>query len=101
KDQRTKRCFWIPFWAWYLFDNGIQHLFDLQKVTEECCNKQAFSMVLNFADVEFISSAGLRVLLLIQKKANAMSGVFTLRNVSETIQEVFQMTGFADILTVE
>jgi hypothetical protein len=30
-----------------------------------------------------------------------MSGVFTLRNVSETIQEVFQMTGFADILTVE
>jgi anti-anti-sigma factor len=58
-------------------------------------------MVLNFADVEFISSAGLRVLLLIQKKANAMSGVFTLRNVSETIQEVFQMTGFADILTVE
>ncbi|MDK2936001.1 MAG: hypothetical protein PWP16_958 [Eubacteriaceae bacterium] len=74
---------------------------DLQKVTEECCNKQAFSMVLNFADVEFISSAGLRVLLLIQKKANAMSGVFTLRNVSETIQEVFQMTGFADILTVE
>lgn len=74
---------------------------DLQKVTEECCNKQAFSMVLNFADVEFISSAGLRVLLLIQKKANAMSGVFKLRNVSETIQEVFQMTGFADILTVE
>ncbi|WKY43645.1 STAS domain-containing protein [Eubacteriaceae bacterium ES2] len=74
---------------------------ELQKVTEECCNSKGFSMVLNFADVEFISSAGLRVLLLIQKKANAMSGVFTLQNVSETIQEVFQMTGFSDILAVE
>lgn len=74
---------------------------ELQKMTEECCGRHGFSMVLNFAAVEFISSAGLRVLLLIQKKANAMSGALTLRNVSETIQEVFQMTGFSDILSVE
>jgi anti-anti-sigma factor len=48
-----------------------------------------------------VSSAGLRVLLLIQKKSKALSGSLVIKNVKPEIQEVFDMTGFSDILTIE
>ena len=55
-------------------------------------------MILDCAKLVYISSAGLRVLLAAQKKAkNAMK----LINVCELVMEVFEMTGFADILHVE
>lgn len=54
----------------------------------------------DFAELEYISSAGLRVLLTAQKIMNAQ-GKMVIRNVNETISEVFEITGFADILTVE
>ena len=48
--------------------------------------------------LEYISSAGLRVLLSAQKKSK---GVMKLTNVCELVMEVFEMTGFADILVIE
>lgn len=57
-------------------------------------------MVLDFTRLEYISSAGLRVLLMAQKAMNKQ-GKLTLRGVNETIQEVFDITGFSDILTFE
>lgn len=55
---------------------------------------------LDFAQLEYVSSAGLRVLLAAQKTMN-VQGKMTLKNVSADIMEVFEITGFSDILTVE
>ena len=57
-------------------------------------------LVFDFANLEYISSAGLRLLLSAQKTMNKQ-GEMSIRNVNETIQEVFEVTGFADILTIE
>ena len=58
------------------------------------------ALVLDFAGLEYISSAGLRVILKAQK-AMAAKGGMTLKNVNETIMEIFEITGFSDILTIE
>ena len=55
---------------------------------------------LDFAGLEYISSAGLRVLLSAQKTMNKQ-GSMKLKNVNETIAEIFEVTGFSEILTVE
>lgn len=57
-------------------------------------------LVLDFADLQYISSAGLRVLLSAQKAMNAR-GEMKLKNVGETVMEIFEVTGFSDILTIE
>ena len=57
-------------------------------------------LVFNFKSLEYISSAGLRVLLSAQKKMQK-SGSMKVTNVCEEVMEVFEMTGFADILTIE
>ena len=57
-------------------------------------------LVFDFTDLEYISSAGLRVLLASQKVMNKQ-GKMTIRHVNETIMEVFEITGFIDILTIE
>ena len=58
------------------------------------------TLVLDFKGLEYISSAGLRVLLSAQKKMQKV-GVMKVTNVCESIMEVFEMTGFADILVIE
>ena len=58
-------------------------------------------VLLDFAALDYISSAGLRVLLAEQKQMNAKKGKMIIRNVNETIMEVLQITGFVDILTIE
>ncbi len=60
----------------------------------------AESLVLNFSKLEYISSAGLRVLLSAHKTMSAKGGM-KITNVNEMVQEVFEVTGFADILTIE
>ena len=57
-------------------------------------------LILDFKSLEYISSAGLRVLLGAQKKMQKI-GSMKLTNVCEEVMEVFEMTGFADILTIE
>ena len=57
-------------------------------------------LVLNFADVGYISSAGLRVLLALQKRM-AKQGDMRLTQVDQLVMEVLEMSGFVDILTIE
>ena len=58
------------------------------------------NLVLDVKGLEYISSAGLRVLLSAQKKMQKV-GTMKLTNVCEAVMEVFEMTGFADILVIE
>jgi anti-sigma B factor antagonist len=62
---------------------------------------EAVHVVLDFAGLVYVSSAGLRILLKAQKTATAVKGSLVIKNVSDEIREVFEMTGFSDILTVE
>lgn len=57
-------------------------------------------IVMDFGKLEYISSAGLRVLLSVEK-AMSKKGSFKVVNVNDTIMEIFEVTGFADILTIE
>ena len=57
-------------------------------------------LVLDFEKLEYLSSAGLRVLLAAQKVMNKQGSMVVL-HVNETIQEVFEVTGFVDILTIQ
>ncbi len=58
------------------------------------------SLVLDFSKLEYISSAGLRVVLTAQKIMNKQ-GKMVIRNVNSDVHEVFDITGFSDILTIE
>ena len=58
------------------------------------------NLILDIKDLEYISSAGLRVLLGAQKKMQQI-GSMKVINVCEAVMEVFEMTGFADILAIE
>ncbi len=58
------------------------------------------SLILDFSKLEYISSAGLRVVLTAQKIMNK-HGKMVIRNVNSNVHEVFDITGFSDILTIE
>ena len=55
---------------------------------------------MDMKEIEYISSAGLRVLLAAQKQMNKQ-GKMTILHVNETVMEIFEITGFSDILTIE
>lgn len=57
-------------------------------------------LVLDMKDLVYLSSAGLRVVLSAQKQMNRQ-GEMVVRHVNETIMDVFELTGFVDILTIE
>ena len=61
---------------------------------------QADTLVLDFEKLEYISSAGLRVLLTTHKKMLSAGGTLTIANAVPAVREVFDITGFSDILTL-
>lgn len=63
-------------------------------------NENCKQLILEMKGVEYISSAGLRVILKAQKFMNT-KGSMKLTNVNESVMEVFDITGFSDILTIE
>ncbi len=58
------------------------------------------TLIFDFAKLEYLSSAGLRVLLASQKVMNRQ-GQMIIKNVNSTIADIFEVTGFSEILTVE
>lgn len=57
-------------------------------------------LVFDMSKLEYISSAGLRVLLATQKKMNS-KGTMVVKSINDTIAEIFEVTGFSDILTIQ
>lgn len=73
---------------------------DLDKeISEELGNFN--SLILDFTDLEYISSAGLRVLIATQKKLKADDIPFVIKNVNDTVNEIFKMSGFDKILKIK
>ena len=70
------------------------------EATVDGCVASITELVLDCSALEYVSSAGLRVILKAQKLMNA-KGSMKLTNVNEAVMEVFDITGFADILTIE
>ena len=70
------------------------------EATIDGCAAGIKELVLDCSALEYVSSAGLRVILKAQKLMNAQ-GTMKLTGVNDTIMEVFDITGFADILTIE
>lgn len=66
----------------------------------DSCATDVKELILDCSALEYVSSAGLRVILKAQKQMN-VQGCMKLIGVNETIMEVFDITGFADILTIE
>ena len=72
---------------------------ELEAVLDESL-EEAEELVLDFSGLDYLSSAGLRLLLQTFKKMSAKGGM-TVRNVNATINDIFEITGFSDILTIE
>ncbi len=68
---------------------------ELQKITGDVTD-----LAFDLAELEYISSAGLRALLQAQKLMDKQ-GTMVVRHANETIMEVFEITGFSDMLTIE
>lgn len=73
---------------------------DLEKELKELFEQGVSQLTMDFEQLDYISSAGLRVLLFAQKSLSE-NGKMTIRNVKPEIMEVFDITGFIDILTIE
>ena len=70
------------------------------EATVDGCIAGLKELVMDCSELEYVSSAGLRVILKAQKLMNTQ-GSMKVTNVNETIMEVFEITGFADILNIE
>ena len=68
-------------------------------LAEELANSD--EVELNFSGVDYVSSAGLRVLLFGQKRSQSSGKTMRLKNVSPEVMEVFDVTGFSEMLTIE
>ena len=72
---------------------------DLEKVLKDSL-ESVDTLTMDFSKLDYISSAGLRVLLSVHKTMSKRGGM-KVTNVNEIVAEVFDVTGFADILTIE
>lgn len=77
---------------------------EFQTYLEECFENDEKNLVLDFADLSYLSSAGLRAILYAKKKVDELKeGTESLSvvNVSDAVMEVFEMTGFTDLIKIQ
>ncbi|WP_405307325.1 STAS domain-containing protein [Methanobrevibacter sp.] len=70
-----------------------------KEINDELGNFESLTLDLN--DLKYISSAGLRVLIVTQKKLDSDNIPFTIINVNGTVREIFEMSGFDKIFTIK
>lgn len=74
---------------------------ELETVVSRIWEQPAITLVFDCAQMDYISSSGLRVVLKAHKQVTAAGGKFILRNLNNEVRSVMDMTGFSRILTVE
>ena len=70
-----------------------------KKIKEEQIEEKL--VILDFAELEYISSAGLRILLALKKNLEASGKQLEIHNINEVVNEVFEVTGFINILNIK
>jgi len=80
-------------------DSDTASAFETQ-VEEMLITGEVKKLEINMAQVTYLSSAGLRVLLSTQKKLKSLNGDLVITNANQTLKEVFEITGFMGILTI-
>lgn len=73
----------------------------LSDAVEEALTDAVSQFILDMEACDYVASSGLRVILGAQKKMNSLGGNMIVKNVTDPVMEVFEMIGFADILTFE
>ena len=73
---------------------------DFQSAVMERIDEGSESILLDFAGISYISSAGLRAVLILAKKLNQVSGRFALCSMQKSVQSVFEVSGFVKIIDV-
>lgn len=71
-----------------------------QRLEIECFGRQHYRLAFNLEKLDYISSAGLRVMLLALKKTTAMKGKLVLYGLSSSVQEIFNLSGFSSIYNI-
>jgi anti-anti-sigma factor len=73
---------------------------DFQSAVMERIDEGSESILLDFAGISYISSAGLRAVLILAKKLNQVNGSFALCSMQQSVQSVFEVSGFVKIIDV-
>lgn len=73
----------------------------LEEEINHCKFDEIDTIIINMKELEYISSAGLRVILKLHKKMTAQGGQLKLINVNDMVMEIFDMTGMSDFLDIE
>ncbi len=73
---------------------------ELEEALKSCID-DADSLMIDFSELEYLSSAGLRILLSSQKAMNRKNGKMTLKNPNEIVSEILEVTGFSEFLNIE
>ena len=74
---------------------------DMENEIPNILEGNAKNVVLDGGKLTYISSAVLRLLLILRKKMSQKGGTFVLRNIQDSIMEIFKITGFSSFLTIE
>lgn len=74
---------------------------DLEEELEKSVTPEIVKLVIDMEKLDYISSAGLRVMVVAQDKMDDQDGEFIVANVNSVVMEVFELTGFSNMLTFE
>ncbi len=74
---------------------------EFESAVEDLLKKETADIVLDCTDLNYISSSGLRVFLIVQKRMMAAGGKLTLKSMQPAIREIFDISGFSTIFTIE
>ncbi len=73
---------------------------ELEEELKDELNQDINSLIFNFENLQYISSAGLRLLISTQKKLKANNKTMKITNVNDVVMEIFEMSGFNKILSI-
>ena len=74
---------------------------ELENAFLEIFNAEKFQVILDLSGLEYVSSSGLRVMLMALKKISTAKGTFVLSNMRDSIHEIFEISGFTTIFKIE